>query len=60
MICPRSKLPDVAKVIHQHHPYETPAWDIIPTIATPVVEESNNIPNGTSQDKEQSGVVGQG
>jgi len=28
MVCAKSKLSQVAKVIHVVHPYETPAWDI--------------------------------
>lgn len=30
MVCPRRALSGVARAIEQHHPYETPAWEIYP------------------------------
>jgi len=35
MRCPRSALPQLARVIAAHHPYEEPAWDLYPLLAPP-------------------------
>ncbi|MEP7048879.1 MAG: Nif3-like dinuclear metal center hexameric protein [Pseudomonadota bacterium] len=35
MRCPSAALPDLARVIAEHHPYEEPAWDLYPLASVP-------------------------
>jgi putative NIF3 family GTP cyclohydrolase 1 type 2 len=35
MRCPSNAVPGLARVIAAHHPYEEPAWDLYPLVATP-------------------------
>eukprot|EP01116_Phalansterium_solitarium_P003532 TRINITY_DN14344_c0_g1_i1.p1 TRINITY_DN14344_c0_g1~~TRINITY_DN14344_c0_g1_i1.p1 ORF type:complete len:375 (+),score=149.89 TRINITY_DN14344_c0_g1_i1:922-2046(+) len=36
MVCSKSKLPEVARIIRQVHPYETPAWEVVALEPLPV------------------------
>jgi putative NIF3 family GTP cyclohydrolase 1 type 2 len=35
-VCSRSKLSELSATLRQHHPYETPAWEVYPLEPTPV------------------------
>jgi len=35
-VCNRSKLPQLSATLSQHHPYETPAWEVYPLEPLPV------------------------
>jgi len=36
MVCDKSKLSEIAAVIKRHHPYETPAWEVVALEPLPV------------------------